>query len=87
MGTNMESPNNLQFNADGIIFISLILVEIFKFLLKHLKFHYFRKNNFFSHLDLEFLHQNWRVHTLTCALQYTVNEIILTFELQKKNVF
>ena len=31
MGTIMESPDNLQFNTDDIIFISLIFAEKFKF--------------------------------------------------------
>ena len=31
MGTNYDSPDNLQFNAGDIIFISFIFVEIFKF--------------------------------------------------------
>jgi hypothetical protein len=45
LGTNMESPDNLQFNADDII--SYIRGEI-QVSLKHFKFHYFRKNYFFT---------------------------------------
>jgi hypothetical protein len=31
MGTNVDSLNNLQFNADEIVFVSLIFVQKFKF--------------------------------------------------------
>jgi hypothetical protein len=31
MGTNYDSPDNLQFNAGDVIFISFIFVEKFKF--------------------------------------------------------
>jgi hypothetical protein len=41
MGANYESPDNLQSNADDIIFIYFIFLD------KPLRFHYFRKNNFF----------------------------------------
>lgn len=58
MGTNYDSLDNVYLNA--VFFFSFIHGEI-QVLLKHLKFHYFRKNRFFLYKDLEFLHQNWRV--------------------------
>jgi hypothetical protein len=47
MGTNYDSPDNLQFNAGDIIFISFIFVEKFKFYGNTSNFTILGKNNFF----------------------------------------
>jgi hypothetical protein len=66
MGTNYDSPDNLQFNAGDIIFISFIYVEKFKFYGNTSNFTILGKIIFFP-LDFEILHQNGRVYTLKCA--------------------